>query len=1410
MSLILADKFLASISRVASIGLALAIVACGGGDTSTTSSRMTSATRSESAANPPPQSPASLNLSTQKQARMRALALPAGAVALPAIAAGVDHSLALKSDGTVLAWGGNVRGALGNASTSPSFVPVQVVGPTGTGLLSDVAAIAGGHYHSLAVKIDGTVWAWGYNSSGGLGNGAMTDSPVPVPVQVVGPGGVGVLVGVSAVAAGSGASVALKTDSTVWAWGGYLGNGTENASSTPVQVSGRDGVGVLADVTAIAMGASHTLALKSDGTLLAWGPNGSSGQLGNNSTSGSLVPVQVVGPGGVGALTGVTEIAASGSQSLAVRNDGTVWAWGWNRDGQLGNNSTTDSSVPVKVVGPEGLGVLTGIASIGAGGSHGLARKTDGTVWTWGFNGNGQLGNNTNISSPVAVQVVSPSGLGALTGVVAVAAGAGGGQSLALKIDGTVWAWGLNYLGMLGNNSTADSSVPVQVFGPGGVGFLNLGVGTPVTVPYYSITDLSPLLTSYSSTCNQITQPTLINNNGTVVGNRSQAPCGGSLPGQFQGYALQLGSGVAPSQFGFSPVGLNEAGNILGHAALIGGLFVHVGPPNDSIAGTTYLINNVSLEATAINNNDQAVGVFRNISTGERGATLYSNGQVSFLGSLPGASYSEARGINDSGTIVGNAVFLANCSANCGTAVQYINGSWQSLGSAVGEVGGGGGSAALGINNPGQIIGYTNIPVGSTSNQVGWILDGNSKIDIPLPTALNPGATFSVGPRVINNFGIVLGTSSQSTTGTQIQFVYSNAQSYDLNALIAPNSGWTITHAHDINDNGQIVAQAFGPDNTYRSIILEPTADNPFPRTGTAPILSLSSLSLDFGSVAVGSSKDLVLTVTNSGTGTLTGTAAGSGSFSVIAGAALNLTAGQSQGVTVRFAPVAAGAAGSQLLIATNAGNRSVPLSGSGSVVPQPTACASQSVPWAVGTSSCSATYPGGPSGSSTTLSDIIAPDTGTVTASCTNGQLTLTAPVCVTAPPPPPVACASQVLLWTVGASSCSATYPGGQSGANTTLSDIIAPNRGTVTASCTNGQLTLTAPVCVTALPPPPASCSLGASPTALLAGGGNVTLTASCAAGGVPSSYAWTGFSTPVVTTVNTVLGSITQTTTFSVVASNAGGNSIQAEIMVFVAQTKIENKCTSSSLVDFVLLPFYKSKCDLISVLRDPNGFGISFADATTDQLFNWLSTGKNEDATWALVGNIKLGSMIKSYLAGNNWDIGVYDRYIKQIKAFARNVLSLESKILSFLGFDSPALTFISSSLVITGEIQSAVAAYKAVAGNYSAGSAREILRDYINTRCAAGVRVEPCSANQNVNLVPIRQEIYAIREEQINIILCARTIFKCRTGIPEPQDLAIYWNNLELSYQAYRLVGYPQGSPIIRKDIGKALVQSIQ
>jgi alpha-tubulin suppressor-like RCC1 family protein len=343
-----------------------------------------------------------------------------------AVAARGNHTVALQADGTLWAWGQYVPG-------------VQTNLPTQIGTDTDWARIAAGADHTLALKADGSLWAFGANNAGQLGNGTGIDSPSPVQV--------GTSPDWAVIRAGSAFSLAIKKDGTLWSWGvnfnGQLGNGT-------------DGVGTVANLKpqpvvgnsrwqAVSAGGDHVLALASDGTLWAWG-NGLFGQLGNGATLRAQdTPVQVTSE------TGWVDVVAGFGDSAAIKADGTLWTWGSNLGGQLGDGNLDSKSVPtqvpgssnwVAVVAPAAGAVVGPPGSITGTTTYVSGLKTDGSLWVWGFNDNGQLGQATfagytGIPTPIAD-----------TNWANVFSGASAARTLAIKTDGTLWNWGEPFPGV--------------------------------------------------------------------------------------------------------------------------------------------------------------------------------------------------------------------------------------------------------------------------------------------------------------------------------------------------------------------------------------------------------------------------------------------------------------------------------------------------------------------------------------------------------------------------------------------------------------------------------------------------------------------------------------------------------------------------------------------------------------------------------------------------------------------------------------------------------------------------------------------------------------------------------------------------------------------------------------------------
>ena len=445
-----------------------------------------------------------------------------------AVAAGRSHTVALLADGTVRTWGANGSGQLGDGSTLASLTPVQVIDPSDpTGFLTNVAAIAAGEYHTVAILLDGTLRTWGNGEYGKLGDGSSVARNTPVQVSDP-PDPTGYLTNVVAISAGEGHTAAVIAGGTVRTWGwnafGQLGDGTTTDSLLPTQVIdptdpsgfltgvsdvlarrdhcitlqvdgtvrawGHKGYGVLGEgspgivdvatqvkdpsdptgnltrVAAAAGGFNHSTVLLTDGTVRSWGEN-PYGQLGDGSTNISWTPVQVIDPSDpTGTLTGVQGIAAGWYHSAALMTDGTVRSWGRGWFGAMGDGASTDRLTPVQVQDPaDPSGFLTGVIAIDAGGYRTVALKPDGTLWTWGRNLSGELGDGTKTNRLTVIQVTDPTDpSGFLTGVAAVSAG--DFYTVALLDDGTLKAWGQNFYGQLGDGSVVESLVPIPVVDP--------------------------------------------------------------------------------------------------------------------------------------------------------------------------------------------------------------------------------------------------------------------------------------------------------------------------------------------------------------------------------------------------------------------------------------------------------------------------------------------------------------------------------------------------------------------------------------------------------------------------------------------------------------------------------------------------------------------------------------------------------------------------------------------------------------------------------------------------------------------------------------------------------------------------------------------------------------------------------
>jgi RHS repeat-associated protein len=336
------------------------------------------------------------------------------------LSAGQRHAMALRSDGSIWAWGTNQVGELGLGTNTLAMWPMQISS------LSNVVWVSAGPLHTLAVQGNGTVWAWGTNNDGRLGTGTFTATSNPVPVISI--------TNAVMVAAGANHSLAILANGKVMAWGansgGQLGTGNTISSNQPVLA------GSFTNAIAVAAGTNFSLALTADGSVWAWGTN-NFGQLGIGNTTSQSMPVKIT------TISNIVQIAAGGAHCLALASNGVVYAWGANPQGQLGDGSTINKTTPESVPtfgATTNLGTVKWIAS---GYNSSAAVLTTGRLFYWGGYGNGTVYTN----SAQATELCANSGF-VFQNVVY-----GDGYLLANKLDGSTWAWGFNQYSQWGNGN---------------------------------------------------------------------------------------------------------------------------------------------------------------------------------------------------------------------------------------------------------------------------------------------------------------------------------------------------------------------------------------------------------------------------------------------------------------------------------------------------------------------------------------------------------------------------------------------------------------------------------------------------------------------------------------------------------------------------------------------------------------------------------------------------------------------------------------------------------------------------------------------------------------------------------------------------------------------------------------------
>jgi alpha-tubulin suppressor-like RCC1 family protein len=363
---------------------------------------------------------------------------------------------------TLLGWGRNSSGQLGDNTAINRSTPVTTLAG-GT----NWKQVASGYFHTAAIKTDGTLWIWAVNNNGQLGDNTTTQRNTPVTTFAGGTNW-------KQVSGGRNHTAAIKTDGTLWTWGrnnfAQLGDNTTTQRNTPVTTFAGG-----TNWKQVAGGGNHTAAIKTDGTLWTWGNNSNlnvNGQLGDNTIISRSTPVTTFAGG-----TNWKQVACGYYHTSAIKTDGTLWTWGTNVfGGQLGDNTIINRSTPVTTFAGG-----TNWKQVSCGYNHTAAIKTDGTLWTWGQNSYGKLGDNTGTQRNIPVTTFAG-------GTNWKQVDGGYHHTAAIKTDGTLWTWGRNLEGQLGDNTTTNRQTPVTTFA-GGTNWKQVAGGYRHTAAVTSGTD---------------------------------------------------------------------------------------------------------------------------------------------------------------------------------------------------------------------------------------------------------------------------------------------------------------------------------------------------------------------------------------------------------------------------------------------------------------------------------------------------------------------------------------------------------------------------------------------------------------------------------------------------------------------------------------------------------------------------------------------------------------------------------------------------------------------------------------------------------------------------------------------------------------------------------------------------------
>jgi len=375
---------------------------------------------------------------------------------------GFYHSSAITSEGRIFTWGDNYHGKLGDGTATDRYAPTEITSNFSYNTGETITEVSLGSSHSSAITSKGRIFTWGYNFYGQLGDG--TNINKDIPTEITSKFNLNTGETITSVSLGSNYSSAITSEGRIFTWGygvyGQIGDGTTANRYTPIEITSNFGLDVGETITSASLGSNHSSAISSEGRIFIWGSN-AFGQIGDGTTTDRYIPIEITGNFSLNVGETITGVSLGSNHSSAITSEGKIFIWGFNSDGQLGDGTTTNRDTPTEITSNFTLYTGETITTVSLGYAHSSAITSEGRIFTWGANANGELGDGTIANRYTPTEITSDFSLSIEEIITSVSLGIN--HSAAITSEGRIFAWGYNGNGQIGDGTTTNRYTPTEI-----------------------------------------------------------------------------------------------------------------------------------------------------------------------------------------------------------------------------------------------------------------------------------------------------------------------------------------------------------------------------------------------------------------------------------------------------------------------------------------------------------------------------------------------------------------------------------------------------------------------------------------------------------------------------------------------------------------------------------------------------------------------------------------------------------------------------------------------------------------------------------------------------------------------------------------------------------------------------------